>query len=33
MEIGFFAFQSFKFHENKAKHDKRNFKKGFTVTF
>ena len=27
------AFQFSKFHENEAKHDKRNFKRGLTVTF
>ena len=38
MEIEFFvfpveAFQFSKFHENDTKHDKRNFKRGLTVTF
>ena len=38
MEIAFFvswvdALQSFKFHENEAKHDERNFKEDLTVTF
>ena len=27
------AFQCYKCHENEAKHDKRNFDKGLTVTF
>ena len=27
------AFQFSEFHENEAKHDKLNFKKGLTVTF
>ena len=37
MEIKLFAFsveifQCSKFHEKEAKHDKRNFKRGFTMT-
>ena len=37
VEITFFvfsmvAFQVFKFHEKKAKHDKRNFNRGLSVT-
>ena len=37
MEIEFFvftveAFQFFKFHDSEAKHHKRNFKRGLTVT-
>ena len=27
------AFKCFKFHENEAKHDKSDFKRGLTVTF
>ena len=38
MAIEFFvsaveAFQFAKFHENDTEHDKRNFKRGLTVTF